>query len=88
MPTVDSLSNFIKNIVITAKMEREVPVLSLLYILKFMEKSQMPLTSLNYKRVVVSCLLLSSKIWDDESFETPSFSHTFPDYSTVLLNEL
>jgi len=32
--------------------------------------------------------LLASKVWDDESFETPSFSHTFPDYTTVLLNEL
>ncbi len=38
--------------------------------------------------MLVSVLLLASKIWDDESFETPSFSKTFPQYSTVLLNEM
>ena len=27
-------------------------------------------------------------MWDDESFETPSFSKTFPEYSTILLNEM
>jgi hypothetical protein len=36
----------------------------------------------------VTVLLLASKIWDDESFETPSFAKTFPQYSTVLLNEM
>jgi hypothetical protein len=33
-------------------------------------------------------LLLASKIWDDESFESPSFSKTFPEYNTILLNEM
>lgn len=36
----------------------------------------------------MTVLLLASKIWDDESFETPSFSKTFPQYSTFLLNEM
>ena len=31
---------------------------------------------------------MASKIWDDESFETPSFAKTFPEYSTILLNEM
>jgi hypothetical protein len=37
---------------------------------------------------LVTVLLLASKIWDDESFESPSFSKTFPEYSTILLNEM
>ena len=43
---------------------------------------------MNYSRILVTCLLLASKIWDDESFESPSFSRTFPEYTTVLLNEM
>lgn len=38
--------------------------------------------------LLVAVLLLASKVWDDESFETPSFARTFPEYSTILLNEM
>ncbi len=31
-PTVDSVSNFIKNIVLTAKMEREIPIMAAAYL--------------------------------------------------------
>lgn len=50
VPTTDSLSNFVKNIVVSAKMEREVPILAVLYIEKFVQVTKMTLTSLNYKR--------------------------------------
>ena len=36
----------------------------------------------------MTVLLLASKIWDDEAFETPSFARTFPEYTTILLNEM
>lgn len=49
-PTVDSVFNFIKNIVLSAKMEREIPVMAATYLDVFLEKSKTPLTSLNYKR--------------------------------------
>ena len=31
-PTIDSVSNFIKNIVLTAKMEREIPIMAAAYL--------------------------------------------------------
>jgi hypothetical protein len=49
-PTVDSVFNFIKNIVLSAKMEREIPVMAATYLDLFLEKSKTSLTSVNYKR--------------------------------------
>lgn len=49
-PTVDSVSNFIKNIVLTAKMEREIPIMAAAYLQTFLTKTKLVLTSLNYKR--------------------------------------
>ena len=49
-PTVDSIANFIKNIVLTAKMEREIPIMAAHYLQTFIKKSGIILTSLNYKR--------------------------------------
>lgn len=49
-PTIDSVSNFIKNIVLAAKMEREIPIMAAAYLETFLEKTKLQLTSLNYKR--------------------------------------
>ena len=56
-------------------MEREISIMAVTYLDAFLEKSKIPLTSLNYKRYIfhksrllVICLLLASKVWDDESF--------------------
>lgn len=57
-PTIDSVANFIKNIVLAAKMEREIPIMAASYLECFLEKSQLQLTSLNYKRYPISNLTL------------------------------
>ena len=49
-PTVDSVSNFIKNIVLAAKMERQIPIMAAAYLQNFTKKMKLVLTSLNYKR--------------------------------------
>jgi len=49
-PTIDSVFNFIKNIVMTAKMEREIPIMAAAYLETFTSKVKLQLTSLNYKR--------------------------------------
>ena len=49
-PTADSVSNFIKNIVLAAKMEREIPIMAAAYLESFTQKVKLQLTSINYKR--------------------------------------
>ena len=34
-----------------------------------------------------TALILSSKIWDDESFENQNFAKAFPTYATAQINE-
>jgi hypothetical protein len=55
-PTIDSVSNFIKNIVLTAKMEREIPIMAAAYLENFLQKTKLPLTCINYKRYSIQYL--------------------------------
>jgi len=59
-------------------MEKEVVVICLIYVERLIIKDEYKLTSLNWRKVVFLALILASKIWDDESFETDSFSKAFP----------
>ena len=47
-------------------MEREIPVMAMVYIDRFLKASpDFIMTTFNYKRVTMIALLLASKIWDD-----------------------
>jgi hypothetical protein len=71
-PTIDSVSNFIKNIVLTAKMEREIPIMAAAYLESFTQKVKLQLTSLNYKRY----LTLYLESWFASCFWPQKFGTT------------
>ena len=76
-PTIDSVSNFIKNIVLSAKMEREIPIMAAAYLETFLTKSRMPFTSINYKRYPIP----NSDSW----YQSCSW---LPRYGTTSLSRL
>lgn len=61
-PSKDTISNFCKNIIITSKMEKEVTIISAIYIEKLILKSGFHLTPLNWRRIVFVALILASKV--------------------------
>lgn len=83
MPTVEVISNYCKNILVTAKMEKEVVIVCLVYIERLLVKSGVSLNVKNWRRVLFAALVLGSKIWDDESFENNNFAKAFPQYTTT-----
>lgn len=62
VPSKDTISNFCKNIIITSKMEKEVTIISLIYIEKLIVRSGMHVTALNWRRIVFIALILASKV--------------------------
>ena len=79
-PSKDILANFCKNIVITSKMEKEVPIIAMVYIERLLSTSGLRLSGYNWRKITFIALIMASKIWDDESFENENFSNAFSIY--------
>lgn len=78
VPNKDLISSYCKNIIITSKMEKEVPILCLVYIERLLIKSGFGMNGLNWRKILLISLIMASKIWDDESFENDNFAKAFP----------
>lgn len=76
------IQNFCKNILSTSKMEKEIPIISLVYIERLIIKSGMGLCGANWRKILFTSLIMASKIWDDESFENENFALAFPIFTT------
>ena len=69
-------------------MEKEVPIIALVYIERLLIKSGFGLNKKNWRRITLTALIMGSKIWDDESFENENFAKAFPTYKTKEINEM
>lgn len=87
-PAVEDIKNYCLNIMITCKMEKEVIMASLVYLERLLLLNDYMLTVRNWRRLVLTALILASKIWDDESFENHNFSKVFSLYDTEQINEM
>jgi hypothetical protein len=69
-------------------MEKEVVIISLVYIERLLVKAGVGMTTHNWRKISFTALILGSKIWDDESFENNNFSKALPLYKTSEIHEL
>ena len=60
------IQNFCKNILSTSKMEKEIPIISLVYIERLIIRSGMGLCGANWRKILFISLVMASKIWDDD----------------------
>ncbi len=87
-PTERAIYKFCKKIMIHSKMEKEIPILALIYVEKLMLRTGLLMNELNWRRFTFIALVLASKVWDDESFENVHFTKVFPDITIEEINEL
>ena len=84
-PTEEEIYNFCKNVIARSRMEKEVSILCLIYMERFIEKTGIYVSEKNWKKLLFMCLILASKIWDDESYENVHFAQVF---SIITLREI
>lgn len=82
----EQVKDFVMNILLSCKLEPQMLIVSLVYLERFIAKSGVALTPRNWKRLVLICFVVASKIWDDESFENHNFSQVFSEFDTRKLN--
>jgi hypothetical protein len=85
-PDPQIIYEFCANIMILSKMEKEVIIISLIYIERFIFNTGLLLTSRNWKRLLFTAMIVASKIWDDDSFENNHFAQVFTHLSIGEIN--
>mmetsp|Transcript_17348 Transcript_17348/g.12398 ORF Transcript_17348/g.12398 Transcript_17348/m.12398 type:complete len:143 (+) Transcript_17348:2324-2752(+) len=80
-PSLEELYYYCKYVIIAGRMEKEIPILCLIYVERFLTRSGLLMNFANWKRVTLISLLLASKIWDDDSLENVHFPQVMPDVS-------
>ena len=64
------------------------PVICLVYLERLILSTGMLLNKWNWKRLVLICLCLASKIWDDDSLENIHFPKVMSDVTLFEISKL
>ena len=87
-PDPQVIFEFCANIMILTKMEKEVIIITLLYLERFIFNTGLLLTARNWRRIIFITMAIASKIWDDDSFENNHFAQVFKHLSIGEINLL
>ena len=87
-PDPQQIFEFCANIMCLTKMEKEVIIITLIYLERLMFNSGLLLTSRNWRRTIFTAMITASKIWDDDSFENNHFAQVFTHLSIGEINLL
>lgn len=87
-PTANDVAAYGKYVTIASKMENESPIIALVYIERILQKTGILVNKYNWKRILLVCLCVASKVWDDDSLENVHFPKVMADVTLVMLNKL
>ena len=87
-PSSEDIAAYCKYVTIASKMENETPVIALVYIERILIKTGILINKYNWKRILVICLCVASKVWDDDSLENIHFPKVMSDVSLLMINKL
>merc|ERR1719355_263820 len=79
---------FLRNAMVGWHLRPEVAVVTLVYAERFEAVSGIAVTADNWQRLAVTCMMLASKVWDDDSFENAEFAKACPLYSVDEINSM
>jgi hypothetical protein len=93
VPTLEVITSFYRDVFTRAQMETDCIIMSLIYVerlIKVTDGHLRPRRS-NWRSLLFSCMILSSKVWDDLSMWNADFSQACPSgvhFSLKRINEL
>lgn len=87
-PSADDIAAYSKYVTIASKMENETPIIALVYIERILLKTGILINKYNWKRILLICLCVASKVWDDDSLENVHFPKVMSDVSLSMINKL
>ena len=90
VPSLDEITNFYWHIFRRSQMEIDCIIMSLIYVERIMHKTKGCLVPniKNWQSLLFSCMILSSKVWDDLSMWNADFSRTSPVVASFPLQRI
>jgi len=88
MPKTRIIYKFLNHIFTTENLPSEVAILCLAYIERLIKATQLCLHATNWRRVLLSALILASKVWEDQAVWNVDFIDVFTDMDVTDLNTL
>ena len=85
-PDFQLVYRYCKYVVISAKMEKEIPIVALVYLERLLTRTGILINEDNWRRLVLVALCLASKIWDDDSLENEHFPKVMSDLTLKEIN--
>jgi hypothetical protein len=87
-PTQEDIYYYAKYIMLSSRMEKEIPLVALAYIERLLTKTGILMNHWNWRRMMLISLTVASKVWDDESLENIHFPKAMPELSVKEINDL
>lgn len=87
-PPLDDVYRFVSTIFNAEKLAPECAILSLAYTERLLETGKVQLCSTNWRRLILSCIILASKVWEDQAVWNVDFVNVFPRLSVADLNRM
>ena len=84
-PDFKLVFSYCQYVVISCKMEKEIPIIALVYLERLLERTGILINNMNWRRLILTSLCVASKIWDDDSLENEHFPKVMGD---VTLKEI
>lgn len=93
IPSLDEVTRFYRDIFYKAQMEADCIIMSLIYVERLVKRTggQLRPRAENWRSLMFSCMILSSKVWDDLSMWNADFSQSCPpgvSFPLQRINEL
>lgn len=85
-PTFDLIYKYFRYVFINCKMEKEIPLLALVYMERLMMRTGILMNTTNWRRVSLVSLVIASKLWDDDSLENEHFPQVMKDVTRQEIN--
>jgi hypothetical protein len=88
MPDVDTIYKFLSMIFKAERLDSECAIMCLAYIERIIELTGLTMDPTNWRRIVLSALILASKVWEDQSVWNVDFLPVFDNLTAQDLNKL
>jgi len=88
MPDIRVIHKFISTIFNVMKLDLECMIMCLVYVERVIELSSLTLDQTNWRRVVLSALILAAKVWEDLSVYNIDFISFFNNITVADLNKM
>jgi hypothetical protein len=88
VPTVERIYSFIRHLFVEAELSSECSVVCLVYVERLMERTGVELLANNWRPIVMTCMLLASKVWQDLSSWNIEFARIYPQFTVQSINRL